>query len=477
MVVLFGVPVSVGVCTLKKTSSNDNKKDKEKNTGFQSDASWKSDDAESSDDDEDSKSDEDDADESKDAASKKLPSGVKIEAMKYSQMAPAADRNCTNGYSRTLGASWEVRTGPDYATNKKKAASGPIMFDLLGVEAFRTEQKVIHIAKHLDLSPLLKRKPVGFVSSGHPVYDQAAGPLPNVPGLPREEGIDENGRYDGAMESMGENEQKDAGLRRRSIGCGEEKEGGGNIPLSSAGGPSHQRTSSSTGDYFDSKYQKQSDLGVPGSAGFDWDSPWFWVVCMVLPGYPPAMFGGKTDGPGWSCISYFTPSKQTREELKKDKSAINSYNVLKQFLTLDFKSTSAKATTDRMKGLSRIINYKEVPDLSWAVSSALNSYNGKPFLARPQHSYWRGQGYIEIDVDIHQFCYAARNTLSGVLDKFPELICDSGLVIEAYGDEEQPEQVLCCTRIFRIQSTTAAQWEDVIKKEHQQHLFLEGKQN
>lgn len=38
----------------------------------------------------------------------------------------------------------------------------------------------------------------------------------------------------------------------------------------------------------------------------------------------------------------------------------------------------------------------------------LTNYNDKPVLTRPQHQFFKGDGYLEVDLDVHSWAYLAR---------------------------------------------------------------------
>ena len=94
------------------------------------------------------------------------------------------------------------------------------------------------------------------------------------------------------------------------------------------------------------------------------------------------------------------------------------------------------------------------------------SYNGTPFLTRPQHKYYRGANYFEIDVDVHVFSYMARTGMAGVQQKISSVIFDFAFVVEAYSDDEQPENILGCARVLRLDLERA--------KEFPQHLLADA---
>jgi hypothetical protein len=95
----------------------------------------------------------------------------------------------------------------------------------------------------------------------------------------------------------------------------------------------------------------------------------------------------------------------------------------------------------------------------------LRSYNELPFLTKPQHSFWRVQhlpaekgtkarskksaaqrtqlaGYLEIDVDMHNFSYLARQGLHSLLSRLPLMRLEIAFLLEAKSAADMPEQVL-----------------------------------
>ncbi|RHZ06188.1 hypothetical protein DYB26_014586, partial [Aphanomyces astaci] len=80
----------------------------------------------------------------------------------------------------------------------------------------------------------------------------------------------------------------------------------------------------------------------------------------------------------------------------------------------------------------------------------LETYNGQPILTRPQHRFYRGDGYFEVDIDAHTFNFVARKGLSGVADHFGNMVVDFGFVLEGQDDDEVPEQILGCVRLCKV---------------------------
>jgi hypothetical protein len=60
------------------------------------------------------------------------------------------------------------------------------------------------------------------------------------------------------------------------------------------------------------------------------------------------------------------------------------------------------------------------------------------------------QGYFEIDVDIHTWSSATLSAFHTLVEKIPLMLLRGGVVIEADGDAEMPEQLLACVVLARI---------------------------
>eukprot|EP01006_Ploeotia_vitrea_P049675 TRINITY_DN67365_c8_g2_i1.p2 TRINITY_DN67365_c8_g2~~TRINITY_DN67365_c8_g2_i1.p2 ORF type:complete len:107 (-),score=53.27 TRINITY_DN67365_c8_g2_i1:63-383(-) len=90
----------------------------------------------------------------------------------------------------------------------------------------------------------------------------------------------------------------------------------------------------------------------------------------------------------------------------------------------------------------------------------LHRYNGKPFLTRPQHRFYHGPDYFEIDIDVHNFTYIARKSAYTFLQgKLQAMVCDCGLVIEARSEDEMPEQVLGALTLTCLTPENAPEWQ------------------
>jgi hypothetical protein len=165
------------------------------------------------------------------------------------------------------------------------------------------------------------------------------------------------------------------------------------------------------------------------------------VVNFMIPLYASSMLPiwKKEDGESAQVVVYYLVDQEAYNGMKDEPNA--AYRVLKEWLQVDTKSSDDYQNRGRLKAIPEIINLDEV-NLG-LMRPVVQANSAKPFLTGPKfHDYIKTDQYLEVDVDIHRYAYAARNVLDGLLNEIPKMLFRFGMVVEGRSEEELPEQLL-----------------------------------
>ncbi|MES1919166.1 hypothetical protein MHBO_001031 [Bonamia ostreae] len=176
--------------------------------------------------------------------------------------------------------------------------------------------------------------------------------------------------------------------------------------------------------------------------------PTWFVISITVPLEAKSFLGSKKDEKSNVCVLYGQIQHKIIEKAEREKNP--SLILLKHFVFNQETLTSPDLPIrKRFKVIAKTLNAETI-NFPKIVRSLLKKFNGKPFLARTSSSFFLGESYFEVNVDMNKFGYLSQTGLSGIRPYLQSFDFGFGFVVQSETDEEMPEQIIMCVKFIKI---------------------------
>lgn len=185
-----------------------------------------------------------------------------------------------------------------------------------------------------------------------------------------------------------------------------------------------------------------------------WGVPRVLIASCQLPYKAGWLMGAHPeDDGGLSVCNYFVLSERASEMLAKDQ-ATPALRLWKRFVE-DGASTK-EGISFKVVGRVEDLDKYEVPE-------SFHRFNNKPVLLTKSCRMVTSRlpEVIEIDYDIRSWVYPARTALANYHHRAAEAELEIGYLVEGKADDELPEQILGCFKMYDM-DITQAQWVSIM---------------
>jgi hypothetical protein len=169
------------------------------------------------------------------------------------------------------------------------------------------------------------------------------------------------------------------------------------------------------------------------------------------------MFDNITDGPGFSIVYYYRLTRESAEALQDLSSASAGLRTFEEFCKYapcpELDTGGEDVWESRFKVVTFCTNMDE-----FGYPGFITQYNGKPVLIRTTGTVYKGENYIEMDINVHNFGTIARKGMEIMFNNFSKMVIEVGFCIEGRQDSELPEVLIGCVQMDRPDYERAIPW-------------------